>query len=259
MNIRKSHPSLHQAEVGGQSPGNITLDLSGITSSPGLVSYTETAIAGADDFVDVGVTAKDVFDVIVSNTRDITPDCMSLAFNIRLFIPLTRHQSSRDRLGTWVCTGATIFRGYVLTTSHSATVRITGPFALLSGFLHSPLRNSSSRFSSSEVWFVHPVPITELFHNHPQADPIAPFASAQMTANLLGDNAFLVEQLGFGHTSLAQSSSCTSSIMANYLLNSTVGIAAALHWSYVCSERFFSFRRAAVLSARLTIPTSSLL
>ncbi|KAF9793477.1 hypothetical protein BJ322DRAFT_131400 [Thelephora terrestris] len=43
-------------------------------------------------------------------------------------------------------------------------------------------------FSSTEIQF---------------ADPATPFANAQKTADLLGDNAFLVEQLDFGHASLA--------------------------------------------------------
>ena len=57
-----------------------------------------------------------------------------------------------------------------------------------------------------------------------QADPATPFSSAQHAANLLGDNAYLVEQLGFGHSSLAQVSSCTYAVLADYLLNSTVCI-----------------------------------
>jgi hypothetical protein len=55
-------------------------------------------------------------------------------------------------------------------------------------------------------------------------DPITPFASAQHAATLLGDNAFLVEQLGFGHSSLAQVSSCTVGVVAAYIENSTVGV-----------------------------------
>jgi hypothetical protein len=57
-----------------------------------------------------------------------------------------------------------------------------------------------------------------------QADPITPLVSARKTANELGDNAFLVEQLGFGHSSLAQTSSCTLNIVSNYFVNSTVGV-----------------------------------
>ncbi|KAF9785048.1 hypothetical protein BJ322DRAFT_1108516 [Thelephora terrestris] len=54
------------------------------------------------------------------------------------------------------------------------------------------------------------------------ADPITPFANAEKAANLLGDNAFLLEQLGFGHTSIAQFSSCTLGVMINFFANSTL-------------------------------------
>lgn len=54
--------------------GNITIDYTGDTS-PDLVSYSQVAIAGADDFYDGGVTIKDVFDVIVNTTRTVTPTC----------------------------------------------------------------------------------------------------------------------------------------------------------------------------------------
>ena len=49
----------------------------GLTPPPitALTSYSQVAISGADDFVDDSVTIKDVFDIIVSNTRDITPTC----------------------------------------------------------------------------------------------------------------------------------------------------------------------------------------
>jgi len=55
-----------------------------------------------------------------------------------------------------------------------------------------------------------------------QADPITPFVSAQAAARMLGDRATLVEQLGVGHVSIAQFSSCTMGIVANYVLTSKV-------------------------------------
>ena len=55
-----------------------------------------------------------------------------------------------------------------------------------------------------------------------QADPITPFASAQAAAKLIGNRATLVEQLGVGHVSVAQFSSCTLGIVANYVLASKV-------------------------------------
>ena len=55
--------------------GNFTADLIGSDSTPTLTSYLQAAIAGADDSADGDVTVKDVFDIIVSNTREVTPTC----------------------------------------------------------------------------------------------------------------------------------------------------------------------------------------
>ena len=87
--------------------GNITLN--GSNSPPTLVSYSAEAITGADDFVDSGATIKDVFDVIVDITRDITPTCTFSAVSSLLFVSLTCHQSSWSRLVAWVCTRTSIF------------------------------------------------------------------------------------------------------------------------------------------------------
>ena len=105
-------------------------------------------------------------------------------------------------------------------------IKLDGLLVQLSGSPHTLLQNSNTQFLSSEIRFVHFG--TNSFRNSNlhnfQADPITPFASAQKTAELLGDNAFLVHQLGFGHTSLAQTSSCTLSVMINYIANSTVSV-----------------------------------
>jgi len=53
-------------------------------------------------------------------------------------------------------------------------------------------------------------------------DPITPYSNAKSTAAMLGENAYLVEQLGSGHTSLAQRSSCTIGVMLNYVSSSTL-------------------------------------
>lgn len=55
-------------------------------------------------------------------------------------------------------------------------------------------------------------------------DPITPIVSARFVAELLGDQAALVEQLGFGHTTLAESSSCTDSIVADYIMRGIVSL-----------------------------------
>ena len=74
---------------------------------------------------------------------------------------------------------------------------------------------------------MHPAPnriVPSSDRRNSQADPVTPLAGAQHAATLLGDDSFLVEQLGFGHTSLAQVSSCTVGVVANYFENSTVGV-----------------------------------
>ena len=60
---------------------------------------------------------------------------------------------------------------------------------------------------------------------------------------MFGDNAFLVEQLGFGHTSIAQSSSCTIDVMINYLVNTTVRVSFLLraYYAFYDANRFPGF------------------
>jgi hypothetical protein len=55
--------------------GNISPNVTGDEPPPTLTSYSQAAIAGADNFMDSDVTIKDVFDVIVSTTREVTPTC----------------------------------------------------------------------------------------------------------------------------------------------------------------------------------------
>lgn len=52
------------------------------------------------------------------------------------------------------------------------------------------------------------------------ADPITPFAGAQNAATLLGNHATLIEHLGAGHTSIAEFSTCTLTLVAEYILAS---------------------------------------
>ena len=90
---------------------------------------------------------------------------------------------------------------------------------------------------------------------------MTPFMSAQSTANMLGDNAFLLEQLGFGHSTLAQTSACTIGVVANYFGNSEVGVFShSLHAgcaSMLTEFANISFQRDAVFSAQLMIPMFS--
>ena len=55
-----------------------------------------------------------------------------------------------------------------------------------------------------------------------QADPTTPFVNAQAAAKLLGSQATLLEQLGVEHCSIAQFSSCTHGIVANFVMTSKV-------------------------------------
>ena len=55
------------------------------------------------------------------------------------------------------------------------------------------------------------------------ADPATPLANAKFVAELLADQAVLVEQLGFGHTTLAEYSRCTKKIVTDYIMHGIVG------------------------------------
>ena len=73
--------------------------------SPNLTAYTATAITGADDFSDGDVTIRDVFDVVVNNTREVTSACEFFAIRLYLFVLLTHPKMSRNRLVYWVSKG----------------------------------------------------------------------------------------------------------------------------------------------------------
>ena len=74
---------------------------------------------------------------------------------------------------------------------------------------------------------------------------------------MLGDNAFLLEQLGFGHASVAQTSACTTSVIANYFANAKVGVIFRSTYAacgfVVADFANFSFRKDAAFSVQLTI------
>ena len=86
------------------------LSEAGTVAPQNLTSYSATAISGADNFNDDDVTIKDVFDVIVNNTREITPTCKFPIVRPYPLVPLTCHgSSSRNRLEYWVSTRVYIF------------------------------------------------------------------------------------------------------------------------------------------------------
>ena len=49
-------------------------------TSQNSTSYAMTAISGADDFNDNNARIKDVFDIVVNTTREVTPTCKLLFF-----------------------------------------------------------------------------------------------------------------------------------------------------------------------------------
>lgn len=56
------------------------------------------------------------------------------------------------------------------------------------------------------------------------ADPVTPIVSARFVTELFGDQAVLVEQLGFGHTTLAGFSNCTQRIVADHVMRGIVSL-----------------------------------
>jgi hypothetical protein len=53
--------------------GNITLDDTIAVSYPNKTSYSDAAIAGVDNFNDDNTTIREIFDVVVEVTRELTP------------------------------------------------------------------------------------------------------------------------------------------------------------------------------------------
>ena len=76
---------------------NITIDDTVATSYTGMTSYSQVAIAGADDLNDGNTTIKDIFDVIVENTREVTSAC-KLPIRLLILLLLTRPRSSWNHL-----------------------------------------------------------------------------------------------------------------------------------------------------------------
>ena len=66
---------------------------------PGLTSYSWVAISGADDFGDSQTTIKDIFDIIIETTREVTKTCEFPVVNSRLFDLLTRSRIKSEQSG----------------------------------------------------------------------------------------------------------------------------------------------------------------
>ena len=74
--------------------------MTGRDTSQNLTSYSMTAISGADDFEDDNETIKDLFDIVVSNTREVSPTCKSSSLTRPFvhFTHLARIKSERSGL-----------------------------------------------------------------------------------------------------------------------------------------------------------------
>jgi len=129
------------------------------------LSHSTTAIYAADSWASDNSTTKDVYDMIVKTSREVSP----------MFGPM------------WFPIG---YMGYKWPTR---SVERLPPLH------HQKLRNKILVMGNT-------------------ADPVTPVAGARFVAELLGDQAVMVEQLGFGHTTLAESSSCTDRIVADHIM-----------------------------------------
>ena len=92
----------HNIKIGGGRKYNvpseeITIDKLAFGPSQGLKSYVMGAIPGADDFNDDNTTVKEVFDIIVNTTREVTSTCkFSFSLISVRFTYLARIESERS-------------------------------------------------------------------------------------------------------------------------------------------------------------------
>jgi len=137
-----------------------SLGLPGAGPSPNLTTYALTAISGADNFNDGSVTIKDVFDVVVSNTRNVTPTCELSVFRSRPFalLILISHESKSEPSGASGTRQRVLFfvKMYSDNSFRPVTFRTLGPSDPLNRFPHSTLNHSRPQFSSSETRYVQP-------------------------------------------------------------------------------------------------------
>ena len=95
----------HNITVGGGSKynvpsGDFTTNLPNVpATSQNLTSYALAAIAGADNFNDDNVIARDVFDIIVDVTREVTPTCEFPIVRPYLRTPPTHPQIKSEPCG----------------------------------------------------------------------------------------------------------------------------------------------------------------
>ncbi|PVF94959.1 hypothetical protein CPB86DRAFT_788535 [Serendipita vermifera] len=80
-------------------------------------------------------------------------------------------------------------------------------------FCHRYATRSIERYSGP--WNTQPKNVVLVIGN--EADPTTPFRNAQFVTKLLGSKARLVQQAGYGHSSLALDSTCTTNTIKQYL------------------------------------------
>ena len=74
-NVTLSSSAKYSVPSGDFSIDKTLLSAIGAAPPQNLTSYALAAISGADNFNDDSVVIKDLFDVVVSNTRQVTPSC----------------------------------------------------------------------------------------------------------------------------------------------------------------------------------------
>jgi hypothetical protein len=163
LQIAQAHnvtvPGGHQYNVPSENITSPTLP----AQLPPQISYSTAAITGADDFNDGETTIKDLFDITVQITREVTPTCMFPIVGSYIYLShLPRSESSRNLLASFVRVGGNIFRRIILTIASLAILRINGPPIPLSSFPRTALRSSRTQFSSSEIACVQPTTRTEI-------------------------------------------------------------------------------------------------
>ena len=116
---------------------------------------------------------------------------------------------------------------YVSQPASSFCCRVTAVFIPV-GSLWSPVAHMGYKWPTRSVErlppFRHQKLRNQILVIGNTADPITPIASARFVAGLLGDQAVMVEQLGFGHTTLAEFSNCTDNIVADHVMRGVVSL-----------------------------------
>ena len=109
---------------------NITIDDTVAATFQNMTSYSLAAISGADDVNDGNTTIKDIFDIIVETTREVTPACKSSTIRSPRFILLTRPPIKSEPFGHLGKYDENRVDRYLLTAAYSDTSDMGGLSAL---------------------------------------------------------------------------------------------------------------------------------